>query len=192
MVFWIDIADSSAVWSSIDVSPRRWTRAWSLPDDSCEAATSPRVRPGSRASAEWLSSRITLAGSDNALGGGLAALVLDHVRPGTRTPDVYRSLRITLKGIVEEAEVFPSDDPDVAGVDGMEVADGVAGADAAGGVAGAGAEAFYDRGSTFPLNCVLNDGVPKKIVGMPILFRKIMFLYTWAMGFFIAMQFDFR
>ena len=42
-----------------------------------------------------------------------------------------------MPGIVEEAEVFPSDDPGVAGVDGMEAADSVVGADAADGVAGA-------------------------------------------------------
>ena len=78
---------------------------------------------------------------DDALGGELAAPVLDRVHPGTRTyvrckPKLTHH---TLTGIVGEAEVFPSDDPGVAGVDGMEAADGVAGADAADGVAGAGA-----------------------------------------------------
>ena len=82
---------------------------------------------------------MTMAGSDDALGGGLAALVLDRVRPGTRTSDVSRSSRIMSTGIVEEAEVLPFDDPGVAGVDGMEAGDGVAGANAADGVAGAGA-----------------------------------------------------
>ena len=77
---------------------------------------------------------MTLAGSVDVLGGGLAALVLDRVRPGTRTSDVRRSSRITLTGIVEDAEVFPSDDPGVTGVDGMEAAHWVAGADAADGV----------------------------------------------------------
>ena len=40
----------------------------------------------------------------------------------------------------------------------------------------------------------LNDRVPykPKLVGMPIILsRKITFLYTWAVGLFIGMQFDF-
>ena len=42
-------------------------------------------------------------------------------------------------------------------------------------------EAFYDRGRTFPLKCFLDDGAPlSKIVGRPTLFRKIFFLYAWA------------
>ena len=35
-------------------------------------------------------------------------------------------------------------------------------------------DAFYDRGSPFPLKRCLNDGAPQtKIVGMPTLFRKM-------------------
>ena len=50
-------------------------------------------------------------------------------------------------------------------------------------------DASYDRGSTFPLKCFLNDGDPQpKIVGMPILFREMALLYTWAVGFSIEMQ----
>ena len=53
-------------------------------------------------------------------------------------------------------------------------------------------DALYDRGSTFPLKCFLNNGASQpKIVGMPIFFRKMMCLYTWATGFIIGMQFDF-
>ena len=54
-------------------------------------------------------------------------------------------------------------------------------------------DAPYDRGSTFPLNCFPNDGVPQpKIVRMPIFFRKTTLLYTRAMGSFIGMQCHFR
>ena len=82
---------------------------------------------------------MTLAGSDDALGGVLAALVLGRVRPATRTSDESRRSRITLTGIVEKAGVLLSDDPGVAGVDGTEAADSVAGAAAADGAAAAGA-----------------------------------------------------
>ena len=52
---------------------------------------------------------------------------------------------------------------------------------------------FYDRGSTFPRKCLLTDWAPQpKIVGMPMLFRKMAVLYTWAMGLFVGMQCDFR
>ena len=45
-------------------------------------------------------------------------------------------------------------------------------------------DAFYDRGSTFPVCCFLNGGVLQpKIVGMPILFRKMTFLYTFFLFF---------
>ena len=50
----------------------------------------------------------------------------------------------------------------------------------------------YDKRSTFPLNCFLNDEGPQpKLVGMPIFFRKMAFSYTGAMGLFIGMQFNF-
>ena len=53
-------------------------------------------------------------------------------------------------------------------------------------------EVFCDRGSTSRQNCFLNDGVPEpKIVRMSILFRKIISLFTWAMGLFTGMRFDF-
>ena len=53
-------------------------------------------------------------------------------------------------------------------------------------------DVFYDRGRTFPPTCFLDHGVPEpKIVGMPILFSETTFLYTWAMGLSIGMQFDF-
>ena len=57
---------------------------------------------------------------------------------------------------------------------------------------GGGEDAFYDRGITFPLKRFMNDGaLQPKIVAMPILFRKMTFLYTWAVGLFIRKQFDF-
>ena len=47
---------------------------------------------------------------------------------------------------------------------------------------------LYDRGSTFPQNRFLNDGVPYPLllVGMPILLKKKTILYTWDMGLFIG------
>ena len=49
--------------------------------------------------------------------------------------------------------------------------------------------AFYDRGSTRTLKRFLPQ---PKIVEISMLFRKMTFLYTWAMGLFIGVQFDFR
>ena len=53
-------------------------------------------------------------------------------------------------------------------------------------------DAFYDRGCTIPLKCFLDDGVINpKIVGMPILFRKLTFFCAWAMRLVIGTQFDY-
>ena len=50
---------------------------------------------------------------------------------------------------------------------------------------------FYDRGKRISVICFLNDGVPlHKSVRMPSLFRKMMFLRIWAMGFFFGVPFD--
>ena len=52
-------------------------------------------------------------------------------------------------------------------------------------------DAFYDRGITFPINCFLNNGAPSpKIVGMPILFRKLRLSFARAIGLLIEMQLD--
>ena len=52
-------------------------------------------------------------------------------------------------------------------------------------------DAFYDRGSTFPLNLFLNDGAPSpSVVGMPNVVSEIdLFFCTGVMGFFIKMRF---
>ena len=57
-----------------------------------------------------------------------------------------------------------------------------------------GSDAFYDRGSTFPLECFLQDGIPEpKIVGRPILFRKKkrFCILGGHVGMFIGTPFDF-
>ena len=55
-----------------------------------------------------------------------------------------------------------------------------------------GADAFYDRDSSFPLTPFQNDGAPlPKILRTSILYPKMTFLHTWAMGLFIEIQFEF-
>ena len=53
-------------------------------------------------------------------------------------------------------------------------------------------DAFYDRGSTFWLNCFLNEWVPSpKTIRISILFRKMICLNTWAIGLSLGMQLGF-
>ena len=54
-------------------------------------------------------------------------------------------------------------------------------------------DAFYDTGSTFPLQCFLNHGVslPKTRWNASLVSKNDDMFSTWAMGVFIGKQLDF-
>ena len=53
-------------------------------------------------------------------------------------------------------------------------------------------DAFYDRRNTFPQKrYILNGGAHQpQLAAIPILFRKMTFVYAWAMGLFNGIHFD--